>query len=201
MIKQSTTEFLKGFKHGSRTDLRKGRLTNADAIAIMLTQNGPMTFREISQAVFDWRQESRENTYLFNKSDSGGYGFCGDSFYSRGVFMNADGHWSGKAHRQVPVKGENFYRRHFWYRIRKGTYAPTLEGFLRGAELLSPHEVPLLSTLAFAARKAHKLCAGLGAPAPGAGRSSTSRPQACARRSPSSARTAMSCSSPGGTIP
>lgn len=149
------------FKHGARTSLEKRTLTNHDVAAIIIWCCGSMTRGELRDTLMAWRGVTATYDvkkvqkydygrrmlvpctvrvprmgfeYLFNASSFGGYGFVGKNVFTRGHWMQAK-RWNGIAKTQKHVKGETFFRRTFWWRCAKGTYAPTMECTKRIIEL------------------------------------------------------------------
>ena len=117
------------YKHGFSTNLKAGRIKNADATLILLHQMGGVAHRrDLRTALQTWRP-GFNFTYLFNGTTTGGYGFVGTNVKSthNKVYDNAA---SFRANRAVYVK-----RRTYWYRQSHGTYALTLEGVARLKEL------------------------------------------------------------------
>ncbi len=137
--------FLQTLKGGvSLTNLSKGVINNRDAVAYIFAKCGPMKTREVKDILNLWRHwegttwtcdgETAANlswNYLFNTSTSGGYGCVGNSFNSKGIQMHG---YSGSG-------GPTWFRRHYWFRVKIGHYAPTLECFKRMSELF-PHGLP-----------------------------------------------------------
>ena len=128
--------------HSSRTALNYNRVTNHDAALLILHKlGGAATSKEIKKHLQAWRGlqprehlqgpwgnttrvETQDNlafTYLFNTSAHGGYGFVGKDVNS------------------TTNSVESFYdehnRRTYWFRVKRGKYALTLEGYRRLAEL------------------------------------------------------------------
>ena len=115
--------------HSSHTHLNYNRITNHDAALLVLhAAGGTATSKAIKAALKDFRRNpSLHFTYLFNTSQSGGYGFVGDNVNSV----------SNKVY-HLPNQGgfdSTTQRRTYWYRVKRGTYALTLEGLRRLAEL------------------------------------------------------------------
>lgn len=135
---------LLAYRHGHHTNLAKGVMNNRDACAFILWKLGPMKLRDIKNILNEWRGLSTNQwnrgralaqTYLFNSSRSGGYGCVADEPMQRGNHMCNKG-WSGivsDPNREFAPK--TFFRRTYWYRIAKGTYAPSVECANRMAEL------------------------------------------------------------------
>ena len=86
---------------------------------------------QVIRALRNWRGEKLAFVYLFNTSGSGGYGFVGKSVdsISNAVYRTCTLK-KGKL-----VNGSATQRRTYWYRVKNGTYALTLQGFLRLSEL------------------------------------------------------------------
>lgn len=154
--------FLGNLKFNVRTDLAKGRINNRDAMAYLFYKVGPMRLSEVRDAMmmwrfgeasythikckdYDWHAKKERNvvrkipkmgfSYAFNVSSSGGYGCVGDNVMTRGNWMTTGEGYCGIAHKQEHVKGKTFFRRTYWFRSGKGTYAPTLECMKRIQEL------------------------------------------------------------------
>lgn len=136
---------LLAFRHGHRTNLVKGVMNNRDACAFILWRLGPMKIADITSLLNEWRGPSTNKwfhgrplaqTYLFNSSRSGGYGCVAAEPMQRGWHMSNEG-WSGivSDKRRASVVEKTFFRRTYWYRLTKGTYAPTVECAKRMAEL------------------------------------------------------------------
>jgi len=109
--------------HSSHTYLNYNRITNHDAALLVLhAAGGTATSKAIKAALKDFRRNpSLHFTYLFNTSGYGGYGFVGDNVNS--------------VSNKVYHSGKPSQRRTYWYRVKRGTYALTLEGIRRLAEL------------------------------------------------------------------
>jgi hypothetical protein len=132
--------------HSFQTALNYSRVTNHDAALLILHKlGGTATSKEIKKHLQAWRgPETRmasKNpmwcshpelplafTYLFNTSQSGGYGFVG-----KDVNSVSNKVW----HDPAVYNGKGCYtqRRTFWYRVKRGTYALTTEGLRRLGEL------------------------------------------------------------------
>lgn len=147
MISQRTEvlALLLAFRHGHRTDLAKGTMNNRDACALILWKLGPTSKADLTSLLNEWRGPSTNEwnrgrplaqTYLFNSSRSGGYGCVAEEPMQRGWHMSNEG-WSGIVRPAAAAKGDTktFFRRTYWYRLAKGTYAPTVECAKRMAEL------------------------------------------------------------------
>ena len=132
-----TLGFLKRFKHSSRTNLAQGRMSNHDALAFIFFKCGTLKSREVVAIMQEWRGYKHAFTYMLNTSGSGGYGFTGDRFESPGQWMYISTYTAHKAAVSMckKIKGETYFRRHYWYRTKRGHYAPTLECFKRMSEL------------------------------------------------------------------
>jgi len=124
---------LTAFRHGYHTNVAKSVMNNRDACALILWKMGPQTKSQLTSILNAWRGKPRAQTYLFNSSHSGGYGCVAVDPMQRGWTMSNDG-WSGIV-RQPSPGFKTFFRRTYWYRISKGTYAPTAECTKRMAEL------------------------------------------------------------------
>jgi len=147
MISQRTEilALLLTFRHGHHTNIAKGVMNNRDACALILWKLGPMKKSHIISLLNDWREPKfnkwtgthvdRAQTYLFNSSRSGGYGCVADHPMQRGNHMSNVG-WSGIVSDKRGEPGmKTFFRRTYWYRLTKGTYAPTVECAKRMTEL------------------------------------------------------------------
>jgi len=135
VTRNETLGFLKRFTHGSRTNLEKGTMTNHDALAYVFFRCGTIKVHEAISILREWRTPERAYTYLFNTSASGGYGFTAMHFTSPGQWMHITKFAAWRADNSEKIKGETYFRRHYWYRTARGTYAPTLECFRRMHEL------------------------------------------------------------------
>jgi hypothetical protein len=114
------------FKHSNVTDLKKGRLSNHDACAYIFWSCGTLKVREIIAALNAWRRYTDEDagqtlsfSYLFNTSGYGGYGFTGSHVMSSGEMRTVTNFARENTDCEV-------WRRHYWFRASRGTYAPTL---------------------------------------------------------------------------
>ena len=118
-----STLSLSNVVHSSHTYLNYNRITNHDAALLVLhAAGGTATSKAIKAALKDFRRNpSLHFTYLFNTSGYGGYGFVGDNVNS--------------VSNKVYHSGKPSQRRTYWYRVKRGTYALTLEGIRRLAEL------------------------------------------------------------------
>lgn len=131
MNQTNAIEFLKKFRHGHRTDLKKGTLNNRDACAYLIWKAGPSKVRDLVEALRAWRSDEPPTfNYLFNTSTHGGYGCVGKDAMSRGQEMVCWQYLSNGEGRD-----SSWFRRHYWFRASKGTYAPTLECARRMSEL------------------------------------------------------------------
>lgn len=147
---------LKRFKHGYKTDGFKCTLNNRDAAAYVFASLGPLSLKEITSILREWRPDHGMNgaknlhfTYMFNTSRTGGYGCVGRDVAAKGVWMFSDKYTSHEipyqdqdpesvaaARKNILYKtGSIFFRRQYWYRAKPGLYAPTLECFKRMAEI------------------------------------------------------------------
>jgi len=125
-----STLSLSNVVHSSRTYLNYNRITNHDAALLVLTAAGGVaTSRQIIEGLRAFRRNPElKFTYLFNTSGYGGYGFVGRDVNSV----------SNKVYHCPSVRGNRdctTQRRTYWYRVKRGTYALTLEGIRRLAEL------------------------------------------------------------------
>lgn len=121
---------LSSLSHSQVTNLKAGKISNHDAALLVMHKSGGMvTSKAIKAALKDFRRNpSLHFTYLFNTSQSGGYGFVGSNVNSVSNKV-----W----HSPTSYTGEGCYtqRRTYWYRVKPGTYALTLEGIKRLGEL------------------------------------------------------------------
>ncbi len=116
---------------------------------MMVWRKGEATYTKT--ATFDWKTKRRGTRkvpamgfdYLFNDSVYGGYGFIASRWDSPGNWMYSTEFTTGKV-RSAKDGGPrfskeegvcNFFRRTYWYRAAKGTYAPTLECAKRMSEI------------------------------------------------------------------
>lgn len=116
--------------HSTVTNIPAGRINNADACLLLLRElGGSATTGQLRAGLRAWRP-NLEFTYLFNTSDTGGYGFVGGDFLS--------------THNEVYHQGSDFdnghtsRRRTYWYRFGRGKYNITAEGIRRLCELGLP---------------------------------------------------------------
>lgn len=145
MISQRTEvlSVLLAFRHGYHTNLAKGVMNNRDACAFILWRLGPTKMADLKSILNEWRGPSTNaynrgkplaQTYLFNSSHAGGYGCVAEEPMQMGWHMSNEG-WSGIVTRKAQASMKTFFRRTYWYRLAKGTYAPTVECAKRMAEL------------------------------------------------------------------
>lgn len=141
-------EPIMGFKFGCRTNLKKGVLTNRDALCILFNVHGVMTRKQVNDAMMTWRRGRATykvtKTYdrpghrilptfefgaYLNLSQASTYFHCGPDFTTPGHEVYHD---------PGPNRYECTYsfRRHFWFRQAKGLYAVSLEGMKRLTELV-----------------------------------------------------------------
>ena len=115
---------LSGLTNGNRTDLFNNKVTNADAVLLLLSANGGKAkTRDLRQALRTWSNSSKSFGYLFQNYEPGwstGYGFVGRTFEQ--ATTEIDGPYP-------------YNRRNFYYRTQRGTVAISAEGFRRLAEL------------------------------------------------------------------
>jgi hypothetical protein len=140
--KEQVLAILNTFKHGQRTNVKKGILNNRDAGAFLFWHFGPMTVKEVTGMLRAWRGKvphylgGTSNllfTYLFNDSYHGNYGCVGSSAMCAGIWMY---HGGSKVRNPKDFGGRGMnFRRTFWYRTGKGLYAPTVECAKRIREL------------------------------------------------------------------
>ncbi len=137
---ESVMRVLSGFRFGVRTNVAKKVLDNRDAAAVLFWHLGPMRTREIQGLLRQWRRTQRSGesynlifTYLFNADRHGNYGSVGQTAMTRGNWMY---HGGGKVASETDfgMAGTNF-RRTYWYRVKVGVYAPTVECAKRVFEL------------------------------------------------------------------
>ena len=114
---------LKNLTHSQVTNLKLGKINNHDAALVLMAAvpGGLAKTGQLVRELREWRQENRAFVYLWNTSGHGGYGFVGRNIYSV----------SNTVHHQDRVT----QRRTYWYRVKNGTYALTLQGFRRMSEL------------------------------------------------------------------
>ena len=124
---------LKNLTHSQVTNLKLGKINNHDATLIIMAAvpGGLAKTGQVVRELREWRQEKRAFVYLFNTSGSSGYGFVGKNVdsVSNTVYRTCILK-KGKL-----VNGSVTQRRTYWYRVKNGTYALTLQGFLRLSEL------------------------------------------------------------------
>lgn len=121
-------EILSSLSHATHTDLKAGKVNNQDATLLLMFQSptGISTSPDIIKKLQVWRNQPLAFTYLFNTSSFGGYGFVGkDVDATRNIVHGING-----AYRSCKTS-----RRTYWYRVKRGQYKLTLEGFRRIAEL------------------------------------------------------------------
>lgn len=127
-----TNTILSNIKHGIRTNINNGIVNNADAVLMLLFEmGGTAKIKNLRDSLKAWRPEGNLGFgYLFLlKPEYGtcGYGFTGTSFES---VSNRIAH-AGTCERKM-----NFsIRRTYYYRVSRGNYAITCEGFKRLSEL------------------------------------------------------------------
>lgn len=110
-------------RHSQKTNIADGRISNHDAALLIMaeSQDGVSRTGEVIAALRRWRQRPLQFTYLFNTSPSGGYGFVGKNIES--VF--------NRVYRDTGSSN----RRTYWYRLARGHYRITIEGYRRIGEL------------------------------------------------------------------
>lgn len=115
---------LSGLSNGNRTDLFNGKVTNADAVLLLLSANGGKARTgHIREALREWSGSSKSYGYLFQNYEPGwstGYGFVGRTFEQPTTLIDGPSPYS---------------RRNFYYRTQRGTVAISAEGFRRLAEI------------------------------------------------------------------
>lgn len=147
----------KRFRHSSRTNVAEGRLTNRDAIVILLFVNGNSRRIHLQNALCTWRygddvmkmRTPRAQKWKWNpvtqkaevvSGSMKGTNMC----YFTAYFDGCDNHVGNDFnHRIREVETRNHktrdsYRykvRQCWYRTGTGVYALTLEGLKRAYEL------------------------------------------------------------------
>lgn len=143
--KLATGDLLSGLRHSQVTDLKREQINNHDAALLIIASSESGTARsgDVIWRLQHWRSSlpggmssgnRRPNggvlafTYLWNTSEYGGYGFVGKDVNS--VFNNVYHHSSGSRGTDCETR-----RRTYWYRVRRGHYRLTLEGFRRLGEL------------------------------------------------------------------
>lgn len=135
---------LKNLRHSRITNLKKGQINNQDAALLIMaspSDSGIFKSKEVTKQLQAWRglqprkhwqgtwgdgkwvdsQDNLHFLYLWNTSSSGGYGFVGKDVNS--------------ATNSVESFYEEHNRRTYWFRVKRGKYALTLEGYRRLAEL------------------------------------------------------------------
>lgn len=121
-------QILSGLRNGQNTDLSSCVIRNADAVLLLLHSSGGMgRSGDLKAALRSWRG-CRSYGYLFQSHcPSTGYGFVGTSFEqaTNRVYHYASDH--GDSHYSV--------RRTYYYRLARGNYAITAEGYKRLTEL------------------------------------------------------------------
>ena len=121
---------LSSLKHSSVTNLKSRKISNHDAALLVIASSpdGIAKTHEVIKQLQAWRGQPLAFTYLWNTSQSGGYGFVGRNVnsVSNEVYHYPSGHSGSDCTTQ---------RRTYWYRVKNGQYRLTLEGFRRLAEL------------------------------------------------------------------
>lgn len=141
---ESVMRVLGGFRHGTRTNVARRVLDNRDAAAVLFWHLGPMRTRDIKRLLRQWRGKSNPSwnkgepfdlafTYLFNAGRHGNYGSVGQTAMTPGNWMYHGGGMV-RHEKDFGMPGTNF-RRTYWYRVRTGVYAPTVECAKRLFEL------------------------------------------------------------------
>lgn len=146
-------EALKNFTFATRTNLANRKLTNHDALAVIMAHCGTLSRKEITNAMMTWRfgepewntklqrdwskpqSHPRYNpgypvkhpkmgfTYLMNGTHGAGYGFVANDHVGGSIKMHS---WQSE---------NGWARRQYWYRSGEGHYTVTVEGMLRVREL------------------------------------------------------------------
>lgn len=113
---------LQSLTHSRTTNLKKGKINNHDATLLIIAskEDGITKTGDVIKQLQAWRGPAKF-AYLWNTSGFGGYGFVGKDVNSS----------------SNPVESfcSKHQRRTYWYRVKRGTYRLTLEGFRRLAEL------------------------------------------------------------------
>ena len=114
---------LESLKHSPRTNLTKGKINNHDSALLIMAMEpgGIITSRKVKDTLRAWRGKSKlEFVYLWNTYTGNGNGFVGADIST--------------AYNNIT---ELFKRRTYWYRVKRGLYSITLEGYCRLGELQS----------------------------------------------------------------
>lgn len=123
IVRNPSLAMLRSLRHSQKTNIADGRISNHDAALLIMaeSQDGVSQTREVITALRRWRRVKRHFTYLFNTSPAGGYGFVGKNIES--VF-NRVFRYTGSSNRRT-----------YWYRVARGHYRITIEGYRRLGEL------------------------------------------------------------------
>lgn len=127
---------LSGLTNGQNTDLNKGVIRNADAVLLLLNEAGGMAHgRDLKAALKEWRP-GRVYNYLFQSHCHGsGYGFCGTNIHTESYRVY---HHPGFEEYGAGTVGHESTRRTYYYRMARGLFAITAEGYRRLEELGIP---------------------------------------------------------------
>jgi hypothetical protein len=121
-------QILSGLRNGQNTDLSAGTIRNADAVLLLLHSAGGMGRSDDLKAALRAWGGDLSYSYLFQShSPSGGYGFVGTSFEQA----------SNRVYHYPSAYGDEHYsvRRTYYYRVARGNYAVSSEGYKRLNEL------------------------------------------------------------------
>ena len=121
-------QILSGLRNGQNTDLSAGTIRNADAVLLLLHSSGGMgRSADLKAALRTWGGEQSYGYLFQSHCPSSGYGFVGTSFEqaSNRVYHYASEH--GDSHYSV--------RRTYYYRLARGNFAISAEGYKRLNEL------------------------------------------------------------------
>lgn len=127
---------LSGLRNGQNTDLHKGTIRNADAVLLLLNERGGSARgRDIKAALREWRPGLAFG-YLFQSNFRGsGYGFCGTSILTESYRIR---HAPSFESYGAGDDGHESTRRTYYYRVARGFFAITAEGYRRLEELGVP---------------------------------------------------------------
>lgn len=125
MVPMMDTQPLAGLSHSFVTDLPAGTVRNADAVLLLLhAAGGTGRSTAVKATLRKWRGEDLSFGYLFQSHyPTTGYGFVGRNFEQA----------SNRVH-HVDT-GRDSTRRTYYYRLARGHYAVSAEGYRRLAEL------------------------------------------------------------------
>lgn len=121
-------QILDGLRNGQNTDFSKGTIRNADAVLLLLHSAGGIArSTDLKRVLREWVGPLSFG-YLFQiYCDSGGYGFAGESFSQSTNRVYHYGTGSKPDHYSI--------RRTYYYRMARGNYAISAEGYVRLREL------------------------------------------------------------------